>query len=406
MKKYGVPFIITLVFFSCCCGYLEHTARVSFTGDIIMHIPVKSCSRNHNRIDPGNHSSINHRGFDFLFNKIRKSLMGSDIVVGNMEFPVSHPFTSIPWKFNCRPEVLPALKNAGFTMLTIANNHILDQGQKGVRSTLSYLKKYSIDCIGAGCTEAGARAGIVREVNGIRIGFIAYTGVLNYPGPRTGSGFHINWLHEKEKVSDDIRNIRSRCDYLVMVSHYGSEYSLQPQKREKDLYRYFCGSGVDLIIGHHPHVLQPVERVTTPDNRTAYIFYSLGNFISNQSSAFTLPGSGMVLSTRDSAIVTLMLRRPLFSSRLRASFEITPVRTDNHFERKTGIREIQTLSIPAEIEEYELALKTAPAGNKSRIKWRLQHLRNKIMTIQAVMLQKGNMESVKVSGTGEKQDRG
>jgi poly-gamma-glutamate synthesis protein (capsule biosynthesis protein) len=158
--------------------------RLSFVGDIIMHIPVKNCVQSRNVRDADGTTSLNNNGFDYLFERIRNELRESDVAVGNMEFPIAPPFTSKPRIFNCPPEVLSSMKEAGFTMMHIANNHILDQGDRGVVTTMGYIRNSGMDYLGVGETEAAARAGIVKTVKGIRIGFLGYTGLLNYHRPR------------------------------------------------------------------------------------------------------------------------------------------------------------------------------------------------------------------------------
>jgi hypothetical protein len=326
MKKTALA-IALIPFLLCSCASQDRgPARISFTGDIIMHIPVKSCAREQNMVDAATKSSVNNDGFDFLFARIRDTLKRSDEVVGNMEFPVSPPFTSLPMVFNCHPSVLRAMKWAGFTIMSVANNHVMDQGQAGARNTLQYIREAGLGCIGAGLTEAEARSGIVREIGGIRVGFIAYTGVLNDPLPARGKEVSINLMLNSEKVTADIIDMKKRSDYLIMVVHDGDEYTLEPAESTRKLLARYIDSGVDLVVGHHPHLLQPARKVRSADGRDCFIFYSLGNFISNQGSRSPLAGGGF-LSTRDSVILTLLLSRT--GKDLRAAFEIVPVTTEN-----------------------------------------------------------------------------
>ncbi|MBN1531539.1 MAG: CapA family protein [Spirochaetes bacterium] len=316
-----IPFILV-----SCASQERAPARISFTGDIIMHIPVKSCAREQNMVDAATKNSLNNNGFDFLFARIRDTLKRSDEVVGNMEFPVSPPFTSLPMVFNCHPSVLRAMKGAGFTVMSVANNHLLDQGQRGARNTLRYVREAGLGCIGAGLTDAEARAGIVRDVGGIRVGLISYTGVLNDPLPARGRAIAVNLLLDRDRVTADIIDMKRRSDYLIMVVHDGDEYALEPSESTRELLAHYIDSGVDLVVGHHPHLLQPARKLRSADGRDCYIFYSLGNFISNQGSRSRLPGGGL-LSTRDSVVLTLLLSRS--GKELRTAFEIVLITTVN-----------------------------------------------------------------------------
>ncbi|TFH42228.1 MAG: CapA family protein, partial [Chrysiogenales bacterium] len=308
MRRISFFVVICLVAVPYSCKSKAREARISFVGDIIMHIPVKNCARSRALPDVNRAPSSNNMGFDHLFERIKDDLEGSDIVVGNMEFPVSPPYASKPRIFNCRPEVLPAMKKAGFTMMHLANNHILDQGEGGVTGTMSHVRESGMDYVGVGENEDITRAGLVKTIHGIRIGFIGYTGLTNYSRPRNPTGCHINWFYDREKVLADIRAIKSRVDYLVMIVHNGVEYANIPAPNDVRLIKNYIESGVDLVIGHHSHILQPVERIVARDGRVCFIFYSLGNFLSNQNPSPSINIHGFPLTPRDSAVINCILR--------------------------------------------------------------------------------------------------
>lgn len=382
------------------CGNSQdlYDVKISFTGDIIMHIPVKTCAANNNIHVKTGDKSENNGGFDHLFSRINGVLSRSDIVAGNMEFPVSPPFTSNPFIFNCYPEVLPALKKSGFNLLSIANNHILDQNKSGVINTISFLKQYGIGYIGAG-TDEGARDGFIFEKKGIRTGFIAYTGIINTSFPKEKDGIYINNFYKKERVFEDIDAIRRKCDFLVMIVHTGNEYATAPAERDIYLCREYLNRGVDLIIGHHPHILQYVEQFRSNDGRTCHIFYSLGNFISNQSGDSEIHSSGIKLSTRDSIIVNLLLLKK--DSVLHSNFEIVPIRTINETARcRNGVyyRNIQTSSIPDELKDTIYSLTGAGKKDEKIIEARIRFLDEKISSIKKIIFPNKNIDSIKISG--------
>jgi poly-gamma-glutamate capsule biosynthesis protein CapA/YwtB (metallophosphatase superfamily) len=382
MKKIRLLLFLPLIAVLYCSTSQGTIATVAFTGDIIMHIPVKTCSRQHNIIDADTGKSANNNGFDFLFQEIKGTLKTNDVVVGNMEFPVAPPYTSKPFIFNCHPSVLASLKKAGFTMMHTANNHILDQNSKGVVATINHLKEYSFDYIGADINAKAARNGVVKEINGILVGFIGYTSVLNYAMPRNTNGYHVNIFHNDEKVIQDIQNIKERCEYLIMVAHTGDEYTFTPKSIDRKLMKKYIDAGVDLIVGHHPHVLQPIEKVMSADQRECYIFYSLGNFISNQSSKFMLKGIKQYISTRDSIILTLKLNKN--DKAITPRFIIEPIRTQNLRDKKQR-RIIQTITYKNEIASLQERYTKVNEEEKKKITRKIENLNNRVRAIRHVL---------------------
>ena len=354
-----------------------------------MHIPVKRCVINHNITDTSTKKSINNQGFDYLFQEI-KHIISTDISVGNMEFPVSPPFESKPWIFNCTPDVIPAMKKAGFTVMHIGNNHILDQGGTGVANTINYIKKNELQYTGAGLNEQDSRNGVVIEKNGIKIGLIGYTGILNYNLPKVQKGFYVNWLYDKTKVLEDIASIKNRCDYIIMIAHYGTEYDLLPSENDRKILTEYINTGVNLVVGHHPHLLQPVEKITTPDNRENFIFHSLGNFISNQSGTSKV-SSDEILSTRDSIILKLKLEKK--GKSFIQKFEIIPIMTRNEFNPIDQKHEIQTVTINSEIEKIK-SRKTYKTEAVKQID--IDALNKKVLIIEKTLLKNIKYENITI----------
>lgn len=359
-----------------------------------MHIPVKMCAREHDEPGPEPGQSRNNRGFDFLFERIHPVFSDSDMVVGNMEFPIAPPFTSKPKIFNCEPDVLPAMKKAGFHVMHIANNHILDQGEAGVVSTMRYLQAYGLDYLGVGHNEAEARGGIVRTLRGIRVGLIGYAGYLNYRLPASPSGYRLNWLYNRERVIEDIAAVKKRCDFLIMVAHTGLEYRFRPRERDRELFRECLNAGVDCIIGHHPHVIQPAERVIAHDGRICYIFYSLGNFISNQSTQGMININGVTLTTRDGIIVRCILSSSPLSRVIDARYEVVPIFTRNTTDRATGRREIQTVLADDEINALRSALSASSGEERVDIERRLKLMYQKSEAVKAAVLDGSDLKEV------------
>jgi hypothetical protein len=382
---------------ACGCSDAGEVS-ISFTGDLIMHIPVKSSASAHNELNKITKASVNNNGFDFLYEKIRPELKKSNIVVGNMEFPVSPPFQSRPRFFNCPPDGIAAMKWAGYTMVTIGNNHVLDQGEQGIVNTMKYLRQYKMDYIGVGDNEETARTGIVKTVNGIRIGFIGYTGYLNFNLPKKMAGYHLNWFYDHDDVKRDIAELRKKCDYLVMVVHTGIEYNTVPRASDVEMFKQCINNGVDLVIAHHPHLLQPMEKVVVADGRDCYIFYSLGNFISNQSTKAEAYFEGAPITTRDSVIVRCILDSNGRGKRPSSRFEVIPVYTINKLEAGSGLRAIQTVSIDREIGELKKLLTVADAKEKVDIEKQIQNLYQKSKAIKIALFRGREIKEITLSG--------
>lgn len=376
-------------------GYLMagegDVVKVSFFGDIMMHGPVKQCALRNNRLR--DQQSINNRGFDYLFEKISPYLADSDINVGNMEFPVSPPFIGRGLVFNCPPEIIPAMKKSGINLLSIANNHMLDQGRRGLLDTMRFLRRYGIDFIGINETEDAARSGIVIEIGEIRIGFIAYTGVSNYGFPRNPRGYYINDFYNKRAVKADIKRIRRRCDYLIMIAHRGIEYRSIPQRKDCSMMREYLDEGVDLIVGHHPHVLQYAERYITKDRRMTYVFYSIGNFISNQRFSYALNNRERY-TTQESIILNLYLSR---HGKIRVRLEGLPIWTVN-VPALAGrrFRNIQTVYLPDRITDLIGELAVSAAGKRRLIQRRIRYLSNRIDVMKKVLFYKQRIDEIKI----------
>jgi poly-gamma-glutamate capsule biosynthesis protein CapA/YwtB (metallophosphatase superfamily) len=395
-----LSFSLLILLSTGCYSKPQRKATISFTGDIIMHIPVRTAARHHNKNSKEKKRSINNRGYDFLFEKTRSYLKKSDVTVGNMEFPISSPFKSVPWIFNCYPDVIPAMQQGGFSMMFIANNHILDQGPGGIVSTVKYLKKYGMDNLGVDLTEAAARKGIVKDINGIRTGFIGYTGVSNYRIPKKQNGYYINNFYSHKKIMEDIRNIRKRCDYLVMVVHTGNEYSPFPIKKDRLLLRKYVKAGVDLVIRHHPHILQPVEKIKRKDRGAGYIFYSLGNFISNQGSSVRIGKKNLRASTRDSVVVTAVLTKK--GKKIIPDFRLLPITTINIKRDRNGKRVIQAAPLFDEIKRLKTRQKKSKGRKKIAIDKRVKILLAKVSSIKKVLFRNGGYPEIIVleQGTG------
>jgi poly-gamma-glutamate synthesis protein (capsule biosynthesis protein) len=244
--------------------------RIVAVGDIMMHQDVKRAA------------GPTAAGLMALWADVEPLLRGADIAFANLETPVA-PGTGQPGRpflFNA-PEVLPAaLRASGFTVLSTANNHAYDQGRKGVVETLERLRAEHLVAVGTGTTRADAEAIRWVQAGGLRVAFLGFTDLFNINLNREDNGPWVRPLDPEAAVAA-VRRARAQADAVVVSLHWGVEYSHQPLPRQRDLAARLVEAGADLVLGTHPHRLQPVEWLER-GRRRGLVAYSLGNFISNQ----------------------------------------------------------------------------------------------------------------------------
>ncbi len=244
--------------------------RLVAVGDILMHQDVKRAA------------AETSGGFLDLWADVLPLFQGADVVFGNLETPVA-PTSGRPGKpfqFNAPADLPPALRASGFTILSTANNHAFDQGRKGVLETLTRLRQAHLLPLGSGEDRSRAEAVQIVERNGLKVAFLGFTDVFNLDLDRKATE---PWVRpfELESALAAVREARAKADIVVVSIHWGHEDQHQPTKRQRDIARKLVAAGCDLLLGHHPHVLQPLEWMTV-NGRPALVAYSLGNFISNQ----------------------------------------------------------------------------------------------------------------------------
>jgi poly-gamma-glutamate synthesis protein (capsule biosynthesis protein) len=308
-------------------------------GDILMHQDVKTAASQ----DPG--------GFPALWADLVPLFQGADLAFGNLETPVA-PTTGrpgVPFQFNA-PDGLPgALRASGFTVLSTANNHAYDQGPKGVRETLERLREARLVSVGSGEDRGQAERLVLLERQGLKVAFLGFTDLFNLDLNRRATEPWVRPL-DLEPARDAVREARRQADLVVVSVHWGNEYQHLPTKRQRDIARALVEAGCDVILGHHPHVLQPVELLEV-DGRKALVAYSLGNFISNQDRMYRadlFPVAGG--DNRDGAALQLQFeRRQNAEGRtgvVLTKAEVEPLWTENNWG-KAGRREIRVIRVAA-----------------------------------------------------------
>ncbi len=254
-------------------------AKLVAVGDIMMHGP---------QIKSGYDPSTKTYNFDSFFTEVKDIISQGDWAIGNLETTLAGPetgYTGYPL-FNAPDTLADAIKNAGFNVLTTANNHSLDRREAGLLKTLENVRSRGLEPVGTAASFEESEEILVLEKNEISMAIFAYTyGTNGIPIPK-GKDYLVALIDE-EKIIQDIQAARQLgVDLVTVALHFGDEYQRQPNQQQKTLVKNLVNAGADIILGSHPHVVQPYEIFEITDDsgqtRQAVAIYSMGNFISNQ----------------------------------------------------------------------------------------------------------------------------
>lgn len=271
LRSWNIPFIISLLFiFSTEAGGAEVRARLLFVGDIMAHKEQLEAAER------------SEGSWDFVpqFKRV-KPLFQHSLNIGNLEtvFAGKKPgFAGYP-SFNTPDELADALSDLGIDVVTLANNHILDRGSKGAARTLSVLESADIKSVGVESGDVTFAPPLEVDYSGIRIVFVSYS----YGSNRILSSpdVHLNII-SNDTIIEGLRLAETLSpDFVVACMHWGNEYQYLPTKRQREAAALCFEKGADLVIGTHPHVLQPIE-INSSDKGYRVAAYSLGNFVSFQ----------------------------------------------------------------------------------------------------------------------------
>lgn len=222
--------------------------------------------------------------FSHNFQDMKQYFAEKDLVIGNLELTFGgsdRAYASFPC-FNTPDSFLDAVKDAGFDLLTTANNHSMDTGRAGVIRTLDKLDEYGIEHMGTYRSAEERDSILVKEINGISFAFVSYTyGTNGIPVP---DDYLVNIIDQQQMVAD-IKRADELAEMVVIMPHLGNEYESYSRDVFKDWIQLMVDSGADIVLASHPHVLQPMEYLGLESADGAYdgfVIYSLGNFISSQ----------------------------------------------------------------------------------------------------------------------------
>ena len=306
---------------------LIDTITISVVGDLMCHTQqIKDAKLSDGSFD-----------FSHTFEFVKHILEKADLTIGNLETVLGGAdknFSGYPL-FNSPDEFALAIKEAGFDLLVTANNHCLDRGFYGLERTIKILESLGIKQSGTYITEENSEKILFLEIKNVKIAFLSYTyGTNGIPTPK-GKEFCVSYI-DMEKIRKDIQKAKQQNpDKIIVYLHWGNEYQRFPDKSQKQLADFLFNNGVDIILGSHPHVIQPSEFKLIADSignqKKVFVIYSMGNLISNQRKRFT--DSGVIVhfsliknfSTNETFIDTITFTST-YVSKSNGRFRIIPVK--------------------------------------------------------------------------------
>lgn len=278
------------------------TATLIFFGDAMQHTMQYTRAKELGTAEnPYNYSDC--------FTLLTPALKDADYSIVNLELPLGGgtDYSGYPM-FSAPDSYAVALKNAGFDLMLTANNHCLDRRDRGLRRTLDVLDSLKVDHIGTyrNPAEREKLVPFIKEINGIKIGFLNYTYGTN--GLEIKDGAEVSYI-DKEKIKKEIdATKKAGAEIIVAMPHWGIEYVLHENENQRSLADFMMKEGVDIIIGGHPHVVQPMKVVENEaTGNRALVVYSLGNMISNMTKA----------NTRGGALVRVVIERDKQTGKVR-----------------------------------------------------------------------------------------
>lgn len=257
----------------------EQTPSLSIimVGDILLHSAVAQSGMQ-------NDGTYN---FDALFTQTASEIQEADLALVNQEVIIGGTqlgITGYP-SFNAPYELGDALINAGFDVILHATNHALDKGKHGILNCLNYWESAHPDTavLGIHDSKKDQKQIYTCEQDGIKIAILNYTyGTNGIPLPED-MPYAVDLLNE-QSIKKDLARARKAADFIIVCPHWGTEFLLEASTEQETWTQFFLENGVDLVIGTHPHVLEPVKQITGEDGHSMLVYYSLGNFVSWTSS--------------------------------------------------------------------------------------------------------------------------
>lgn len=229
--------------------------------------------------------------FSYCYARVKPTIAAADIATINQETIVAKSYEPSGYPlFNSPQELGAEVVKTGFDVVNLANNHMLDKTAKGLREAIDYWDASGLVRTGAYKDEADLNKVEHIEKNGLKIGLVGITQYTNGLTLPNGSELRYILTTDEATIERKIKAAKESCDVVLVNVHWGSEYTTKPSADQRNLAKKMAQWGANVIIGHHPHVLQPVEWIENSDGTRTLVAYSLGNFISQQNTAARVIG--------------------------------------------------------------------------------------------------------------------
>lgn len=246
--------------------------RLVMVGDVLMHTPVLRSGRQEDGT----------LQYDHLFAEMKERISEADIAIVNQEVILGGEALGLSGypAFNAPFEVGDALVEAGFDVVLHATNHALDKGRKGVENSLAFWEETYPEIGVLGIQDSAEEQDEIYyyEKNGITLAILNYTYSTNGIPMPDGMPYMVNML-DREQIAEDVKAAEEKADFVIVCPHWGTEYMHTASSAQRKWAEFFLECGVDLVIGTHPHVIQPVENFVREDGHEMLVYYSLGNYV-------------------------------------------------------------------------------------------------------------------------------
>ena len=319
------------------------TIKMSVIGDIMCHGP--------NYKDAYDATTKTY-DFSTFFPQIKSYITDADIAIGNLETTFAggnKAYSGYP-TFNSPPELATNISEIGIDVLTTSNNHSLDTGYNGLVNTIDTLDQLGISHTGTFKSEEDQNKILIKDVNGIKIAFLSYTYGTNGIAIPKGKEYCIN-LIDKDLIKSQLDSAKALNPDVICVSmHWGIEYKIKQNSEQEELADFLFKNGADIILGSHPHVLEPMEKrtITMEDGTTkdGFVIYSLGNFMSAQKDKYT----------KDSIILDLQITKHSDGNITIDSYDYVPIYMQDNGANTKNRYEI--IDLEKRISDYKNGDKT------------------------------------------------
>ena len=315
-------------------------------------------------------SSTKQYDFSYVYDDIKVYTSSADITIGSLETTFAgedRGYSNYP-VFNSPDSLATGLKDIGVDVISLAGNHALDYGYSGICRTIDVLDNVGISHLGTYKSAEDQDKILIKDVKGVKIAFINYTyGTNGIPVP-SDKPYCLN-LIDKDLISKQIKQAKEQnVDMIVACMHWGTEYKTSANDEQKELADFLFNSGVDIILGNHPHVLEPMEKktITLDDGSTKDVFvvYALGNFTADQRAEIT----------RDSAILNLDITKDSDGKILINKVSYVPIYMYKNSASK--VHKFKILDIEKSIANYDSGDTSIGSSVYSNLKVQLQKIRD------------------------------